>query len=63
MQLKIKYTSNSQIIARGEAECNFHCYEYNYSLIALKIANTNYATRELHMHKNTFIAFQQYKIL
>ena len=23
-------------IAQGEAECNFDCYEYNYSLIALK---------------------------
>ena len=30
------YTSNSQVIARGEAECNFDCYKYNYSLIARK---------------------------
>ena len=28
--------SNSQVIARGEAECNFDCYKYNYSLITRK---------------------------
>ena len=28
--------SNSQVIARGKAEYNFDCYEYNYSLIAHK---------------------------
>ena len=28
--------SNSQVIAQDEAECNFDCYEYNYSLIACK---------------------------
>ena len=27
--------SNSQIITQGETECNFDCYEYNYSLITL----------------------------
>ena len=36
MQLKNNCTSNSQVIARGEAECNFDCYKYNYSLIAHK---------------------------
>ena len=36
MQLKNNCTSNSQVIAQGEAECNFDCYEYNYSLIAHK---------------------------
>ena len=29
-------TSNSQVIAQGEAECNFDCCKYNYSLIVLK---------------------------
>ena len=28
--------SSNQVIARGKAEHNFDCYEYNYSLIALK---------------------------
>ena len=28
--------SNSQEIAQGEAECNFDCHEYRYSLTALK---------------------------
>ena len=28
--------SNSKVIAQGKAECNFDCYEYNYSLIAHK---------------------------
>ena len=28
--------SNYQVIAQGEAECNFDYYEYNYSLIELK---------------------------
>ena len=36
MQLKNNCTSNSQVIARGEAKCNFDCYQYNYSLIARK---------------------------
>ena len=36
MQLKNNCTSNSRVNARGEAECNFYCYEYNYSLIARK---------------------------
>ena len=36
MQLKNICTSNSQVIAWGEAECNFDCYEYNYSLITCK---------------------------
>ena len=36
MQLKNNCTSNSRVLARGEAECNFDCYEYNYSLIARK---------------------------
>ena len=27
--------NNSQVITQGEAEYNFDCYEYNYSLIAL----------------------------
>ena len=36
MQLKNNCMSNSQVKARGEAECNFDCYEYNYSLIACK---------------------------
>ena len=27
--------SKNQVIAQGEAECNFDCYEYNHSLIAL----------------------------
>ena len=36
MQLKNNCTSNSQVIARGEAKCNFDWYEYNYSLIAQK---------------------------
>ena len=31
MQLKNNYMSNSRVIARGEAEWNFDCYEYNYS--------------------------------
>ena len=36
--------SNSQVIAGGEAECNFDYREYNYSLIALKCIRlpTNY---------------------
>ena len=34
VQLKNNCTSNSRIITRGEAEYNFDCYEYNYSLIA-----------------------------
>ena len=34
--IKNNCTSNSQIIARGEAECTFDCYKYNYSLIAHK---------------------------
>ena len=33
VQLNNNGTSNSQLIARGKAECNFDCY---YSLIALK---------------------------
>ena len=28
--------SNSQVIAWGEAKCNYDCCEYNYSLIAHK---------------------------
>ena len=36
VQLKNNYMSNSQGIACGEAECNFDCYEYNYSLNTLK---------------------------
>ena len=28
--------SNSQVIVGGRAECDFDCYKYNYSLIALK---------------------------
>ena len=36
MQLKNNCTSNSQVIAWGKAECNFDCYEYNYSLTACK---------------------------
>ena len=36
MQLKNNCTSNSRVIARGEAKCSFDCYEYNYSLIACK---------------------------
>ena len=37
VQLKNNCMSNSRVIARGEAECNFDCYEYNYySLIARK---------------------------
>ena len=34
--LKNNCMSNSQVIARGKAECNFDCYEYNYSLTACK---------------------------
>ena len=34
VQLKNNCMSNSQVIARGEAKCNFDCYKYNYSLIA-----------------------------
>ena len=34
MQLKNNCTNNSQVTAQGEAECNFDCNEYNYSLIA-----------------------------
>ena len=34
--IKNNCTSNSRVIARGKAECNFDCYEYNYSLIARK---------------------------
>ena len=29
-------TSNSQVIAQGKSECSIDCYEYKYSLIALK---------------------------
>ena len=29
-------TSNGQVIAQGEAECNFDCYEYNNFVIACK---------------------------
>ena len=29
-------TSNSRVIARGEAECNFDCYAYNSSQIVRK---------------------------
>ena len=36
MQIKNNCTSNSRVIARGKAECNFDCYEYIYSLIARK---------------------------
>ena len=36
MQLKNNCMSNSQVIAWGEAECNFDYDEYNYSLIARK---------------------------
>ena len=37
MQLKNNCASKSQVIAWGEAEWNYDCYEYNnYSLIALK---------------------------
>ena len=32
----INCTSNSQVIAQGKAKCNFDCYKYNYSLLALK---------------------------
>ena len=28
--------SNSKVISRDKAKCNFDCNEYNYSLIALK---------------------------
>ena len=36
MQLKNNCMSNSQVIARGEVECNFDLYENNYSLTARK---------------------------
>ena len=41
--------SNSRVIARGEAECNFDCYEYNYSLIARKYMRlpTNHIARPM----------------
>ena len=34
--LKNNCMSNSQVIARDETECNFDCYEYNYSLVELQ---------------------------
>ena len=36
MQLKNNCTSNSPVIPRGKAKCNFDCYEYKYSLFASK---------------------------
>ena len=50
VQFKNNYTSNSRVIARGEAECNFDCYEYNYSLIARKYMRlpTNHIARPMH---------------
>ena len=49
MQLKNNCTSNSQVIAQGEAECNFDCYEYNYSLIARK-----YMRLPINQHSTTY---------
>ena len=31
VQFENNFTSNSKVIAQGEAECNFDCYMYNYS--------------------------------
>ena len=36
MYLSTNSMSNSQVIARGKAECNFDWYEYNYYSIAHK---------------------------
>ena len=36
MYLSTNCMSNSQVIARRDAECNFDWYKYNYSLIAHK---------------------------
>ena len=36
MQLKNNCMSNSDVIAQGEAECNFDCYKYICSLITCK---------------------------
>ena len=36
MCLHYNYTSNSPLFARGKAECDIDCYEYNYSFIAHK---------------------------
>ena len=52
MQLKNNCTSNSRVIARGEAECNFDCYEYNDSLIARKYMQlpTNHKALPMTLH-------------
>ena len=44
--------SNSRVIERGEAECNFDCYEYNYSLIAHKYMRlpTNHIARPMTLY-------------
>ena len=34
MQFENNCTCNSQVIARGKAECNLDCYVCNYSRIA-----------------------------
>ena len=49
MQLKNNCMSNSRVIAQGEAECNFDCYEYNDSLIARKYVQlpTNHIARPI----------------
>ena len=36
MQLRNNGMNNSQVTALDKAECNFDCYEYNYSLMAHK---------------------------
>ena len=37
VQLKNNCMSNSHVIAWGKAECNFDCYENNYTLITLEL--------------------------
>ena len=52
MQLKNNCTSNSRVIPRGEAEYNFDCYEYNYSLVARKYMqlSTNHIAQPMTLY-------------
>ena len=34
--LRNSCTSNNQVFPQGDTKCNFDCYTFNYSLIALK---------------------------
>ena len=50
--IKNNCISNSRVIAWGEAEFNFDCYEYKYSLIALKYMRlpTNHIARHMTLY-------------